>query len=140
MLAGMVQSQVHVPERRKFPRTTTELSGRYMLENGREYRCCVLSVASGGIALTGSGGSIGESVVVYIDKIGRLEGRIVRYFKGGFALELTKKSRAARDLVKRFQNPQGVRSPAYANSGVVGTLLLGVAVAGEWVSSLLDWR
>lgn len=41
----------------------------------------------GGIALSAPAvGALRERVVAYVDQIGRIEGRIVRLFKGGFAI------------------------------------------------------
>jgi PilZ domain len=66
------------------------LRGRYMLADGREYECRTVDISAGGIAILGViKGKIGERVVVYLDEVGRVEGRIVRHFGGCFAIELS---------------------------------------------------
>ena len=77
--------------------------GRYMLSDRSEYRCTLIDVALGGIALSGpEAGSVGEPVVVYIDKLGRVQGNIVRYVDGGFAIALTSSDAAANKLAERL--------------------------------------
>jgi hypothetical protein len=78
------------------------LRGRYMLADGREYECRTVDVSAGGIALLGMiKGKIGERVVVYLDEVGRVEGRIVRHFAGCFAIELS-----TTDLKRDWLNAQ----------------------------------
>ncbi len=60
-----------------------------MLEDRREYPCQTLNISPGSMALTTPiVGRIGERVVAYVDHVGRLEGKIVRVFDGGFAMTL----------------------------------------------------
>lgn len=76
-------------ERRRYQRVEVSLLGRYMLEDGREYPCVTTDMSPGGLACVASvRGMIGERVVVYLDQIGRVEGKIVRYTDRGFALAL----------------------------------------------------
>lgn len=73
--------------RRRFQRVRLTLLGRFMLENRREYPCQTVDMSPGSCALIAPVlGAIGERVVVYIDHIGRVEGRVARLFEGGFAL------------------------------------------------------
>jgi hypothetical protein len=73
--------------RRRFQRVRLTLLGRFMLENRREYPCQTVDMSPGSCALIAPVlGAIGERVVVYIDHIGRVEGRVARLFDGGFAL------------------------------------------------------
>lgn len=77
-------------ERRTDPRIETQLSGRYMMPDQREYPCNILDIALNGVCLSGEKqGEIGEKVIVYIEHLGRVEGEITRLIEGGFALELT---------------------------------------------------
>ncbi len=74
-----------------------------MLANRREVACSIIDVSGGGLAISvREKGSIGEAVVVYIDRVGRLQGEIVRQFDGGFAIRLTGTSRAADELLQRY--------------------------------------
>lgn len=76
-------------ERRRFQRVPVMILGRYMLENRREYPCQTLNMSPGGIALIAPvQGAIGERVVVYLEHIGRVEGKIVRLIENGFAMTL----------------------------------------------------
>ena len=63
--------------------------GRYMLADQQEHACQLLNMSPGGIALIAPvRGQLGERVICYLDDFGRLEGRIARWFDGGFAAEL----------------------------------------------------
>jgi hypothetical protein len=76
-------------ERRRHQRVKVALLGRYMLADKREFPCQTIDVSPGGVALSAPvRGDIGSRVVVYVDQIGRLEGRIVRQLELGFALGL----------------------------------------------------
>lgn len=76
-------------ERRRHQRVELSLLGRYMLEDKREYPCITTDISPGGLACIASvQGSVGERVVVYLDQIGRLEGKIARHTDRGFALAL----------------------------------------------------
>ena len=60
-----------------------------MLADGREYSCRTFDISDGGVAIVSAvKGKLGERVVVYLDRVGRLEGTVVRHFGGGFAITL----------------------------------------------------
>ena len=81
---------VAATSRREHQRVALNLIGRYMLEDRREYPCQTIDVSPGGCALIAPvPGALNERVIVYVNQIGRIEGRIVRLFDGGFALTLT---------------------------------------------------
>ena len=76
-------------ERRRHQRVKVALLGRYMLDDKREFPCQTIDMSPGGVALfTPVKGAIGSRVVVYLDQIGRIEGRIARHLDHGFALSL----------------------------------------------------
>ena len=76
-------------ERRRHQRVKVALLGRYMLADKREFPCQTIDMSPGGVALFAPvKGDIGSRVVVYVDQIGRIEGRIVRHLDHGFALGL----------------------------------------------------
>jgi hypothetical protein len=76
-------------ERRRHARIPLALRGRYMLEGGREYPCVTRDLSLMGMAIEGvSVGAIGERVIAYLEKLGRIEGKIVRRSEGWFAIEL----------------------------------------------------
>lgn len=74
---------------RRHERTPLALFGHYTLADGLSLPCETKDVSEGGLALAApSGGQAGESVTIHLDRIGQLEGEIVRSFDGGFAIAL----------------------------------------------------
>lgn len=74
-------------ERRRHSRVPISLLGRYMLSDRLEYPCQTRDMSPGGLALYApTKGQVGERVVVYLDQLGRIEGRIARGLDNGFAL------------------------------------------------------
>lgn len=83
------RSNFNRSEHRGDRRVKVTLRGRYMLSDRREYPCRTIDISAGGIAIVGAmKGKIGEGVVVYLDRAGRVEGTIVRHLAGGFAIAL----------------------------------------------------
>ncbi len=77
-------------DRRRFQRVNVPLLGRFMRENKQEYPCQIVNVSAGGIAVRAPiAGEKGERIVLYLDTLGRIEGKIVRGNPEGFALQLT---------------------------------------------------
>jgi hypothetical protein len=88
-VAAQALKSFNQSEHRRDRRVKVMLRGRYMLSDRREYPCRTIDISAGGLAIVGSvRGKIGECVVVYLDRVGRVEGTIVRHFVGGFALAL----------------------------------------------------
>lgn len=76
-------------ERRRHRRLPVTLGGRCMLQDQREFVCRVIDMSLGGLAVAiPAVARIGERVVAYLDRIGRLEGRVARLVEGGFAMVL----------------------------------------------------
>jgi hypothetical protein len=74
-------------DRRRHQRVKLNILGRYMLEDRREYPCQVINMSPGGVALIAPAlGSLNERIVIYLDYIGRVEGRFIRPIDGGFAM------------------------------------------------------
>ncbi len=60
-----------------------------MLESHQEFPCQILDMSPGSAAMiTPVSGSVGERVIAYVDHLGRLEGKILRLFDGGFAMSV----------------------------------------------------
>ncbi|MCF6320655.1 MAG: PilZ domain-containing protein [Rhizobiaceae bacterium] len=75
---------------RQFQRVAVTLFGRYMLENRNEFPCQIQDMSPGSASvISPMSGDIGEKVIAYIDHIGRLEGKIIRIFSGGFAMSVS---------------------------------------------------
>lgn len=78
------------PDRRRHRRVPLTLLGRFMRANKQEFPCKLIDISVGGAALM-SPVTVedGETIVVYLDQLGGLEGVVVRQFPGGFALQLS---------------------------------------------------
>jgi hypothetical protein len=76
-------------EKRRYARTKLALLGRYITSGRAEYPLQTVDISAGGVAVFAPEiGDIGQSVVLYIDELGRLEGEIVRHIEGGFAVKV----------------------------------------------------
>lgn len=81
-------------DRRRHQRVRVQLFGRYMLEDRQEYPCQTLELSPGGLSVTAPvAGRVGERVVVYLDHLGRVEGRVARLVEGGFAVAVSATAR-----------------------------------------------
>jgi hypothetical protein len=108
----MVQPAKQGSDKRVHPRVKTSLLGRYMLADRREFPCTIVDVAVGGIALSGAErGAVGETVIVYIDQLGRVEGEIVRHLDDGFAVKLNGGSRTTEKLTRRIAEMEESGTP-----------------------------
>jgi hypothetical protein len=101
-------------EKRTHARIGVRLTGRYLLANRQEHACTVIDGSANGLALLGpEAGAIGETVIVYVEHIGRVEGKIARHIGGGFAIKFTGSRRAAEafaQLVVQQEPPASLRS------------------------------
>ncbi len=90
--------------RRRYERTSLSVGGRLMLPSGGEFPCDVEDISEGGIALhSQANGEIGDRVIVYLDRLGRFEGNLVRRFDGGFAIETRLHTNQRARLVERIE-------------------------------------
>ncbi len=86
---------------RRFPRRPICLLGRYTLGSATEYPCQTINLSAGGAALFAPvQGQPGDSIILYIDRIGDLEGQILRVSRCGFVLEFSSLLASAR--IQRF--------------------------------------
>jgi len=77
-----------IVERRRYARVDLPLKARFLSENGEERPCLVINVSAGGALLRAAlPPKEGESVVLYIDDVGRFEGRVVRSTPNEFAVD-----------------------------------------------------
>lgn len=84
-----IPSPMAAPDRRRHRRFAIALLGRFMRADRQEYPCRLVDISVEGAAMNAPVAlEIGERVVAYFDHIGGLEGRVVRVFDGGFAVEL----------------------------------------------------
>jgi len=90
----------NVAERRRAERVALKLRGRYMLSDGGECHCQTIDVSVVGIALKGYiAPDLGELIIVYLDELGRVEGRVVRRGEGWFAID----ARTSQVRIKRIE-------------------------------------
>ena len=88
---------------REFSRVDLTLFGRFMLENRQEYPCQILNMSPGSAAMIAPvSGNIGERVIAYVDHVGRLEGKILRLFDGGFAMSVNATERKRDKLAAKL--------------------------------------
>ncbi len=88
------QDAVQTRDKRRHHRVNLNLLGRFMLEDRKEFPCQTKDISPGSAALiTPVEARMDERVVAYIDHIGRIEGKVVRVFSGGFAMSITATAR-----------------------------------------------
>jgi hypothetical protein len=88
-LAMLINSEPRSEERRRHARVRVRLPGLFMRENRTEHSCQTIDISPGGAALASEERvDLGERIVAYLDPIGRIEGRVVREFLGGFAVSM----------------------------------------------------
>lgn len=78
-----------VTDRRRYERFTLTLLGRFMRENKQEHPCKLCNISVGGASIFSPVEvELGERVIAYFDHLGGLEGKVVRLFDDGFAIDL----------------------------------------------------
>ena len=92
-------------ERRKHLRVEVPLKARFLDDSGNEQACLVINISAGGAFLrTKNPPEFGKAVVLYIDQLGRYEGRVTRSGANSFAVTYEKKraksARTADDLTQ----------------------------------------
>jgi hypothetical protein len=88
-LAMKIDVEPRAEERRRHSRVRVRLPGQFMRENRQEFFCQTIDVSPGGIAFEADERvDLGERIVAYVNTLGRVEGRVVREFLGGFAIQM----------------------------------------------------
>lgn len=74
-------------DRRVSPRFALKIDCRFLLRGRVEGKGALLDISTSGLALiTEHNAQLGDSIILYPDGVGRLEGRIVRIFENGFGV------------------------------------------------------
>jgi hypothetical protein len=74
-----------------------------MLANRLEHSCTTIDLAACGIAVEcGDRGEIGDHIVAYIDRLGPMDGEIVRHLQNGFAFKINAPPRKIEKLAARI--------------------------------------
>ena len=90
-------------ERRRFNRVTVDLLGRFMREDRSEYPCRVENMSPGDVAVvTHVVPRENETVIIYIDHVGRIEALVSRQYKGGFAATIRTTDRKREKLAAQL--------------------------------------
>jgi hypothetical protein len=90
MFGSTIRQQIKPTDKRRHQRVKVSVDGRYMLESRKEYPCQTIDMSPGGVAIAAPApGVIGERVIIYLDQIGRIEGKVVRLLPNGFAVNLS---------------------------------------------------
>jgi hypothetical protein len=73
----------------RFQSVRVSMLGRYMLADRREFPCQVIEMSPGSATVIAPvPGSPGEKVIIYLDHLGRVEGKILELADGGFMMDL----------------------------------------------------
>jgi hypothetical protein len=87
--SGSDAPSVRSPERRRVTRYELSLPGRFMRSDKLDYPCRLTNISINGASMTSAARlTVGEKLVVYLMHLGGLEGRVVRIYPGGFAMEI----------------------------------------------------
>jgi hypothetical protein len=90
-------------DRRRARRLSLKLRGRFLLPDGGEHPCESLDVSALGLAVAAPMiPQPGERVVVYLDRLGRLEGVVVNCNPTRFALELNGTAQRRERLARKI--------------------------------------
>lgn len=107
------QTEPSGAERRRHVRVEVPLRARVLTKDGAEQSCLVVNISAGGVLLKAKAPPPEHcSVIVYIDQIGRFEGRVVRSGRHSFAVDYrARKARAAKivDALTEIMNIRGPR-------------------------------
>ena len=88
-LAMLIDAEPRTDERRRHSRAKVRIPGQFMRESRKEFPCVTIDISAGGIAFAADERvHLGERIIAYLDHVGRLEGRVVREFLGGFAISM----------------------------------------------------
>jgi hypothetical protein len=85
----LIEAEPRSEERRRHSRVKVRIPGKFMRESRKEFPCLTIDMSTGGIAFAADERvGLGERIIAYLDHVGRMEGRVVREFLGGFAISM----------------------------------------------------
>lgn len=122
----LTASQVGLRERRRFRRMPIEVSGRMLDGLGREHDCRTADISPGDIRIASPIlPTVGDRVVLYLDGIGRVSGRVARKCGEGevaiiFDFTAHKRERLAEQLTLAVNKDLGIEEtirPAASEGG-----------------------
>lgn len=101
---------------RTLDRYRLELAGRCLFPNGLELPCETTDIQHDAVSITAiDSAPLGETVIVYLDELGRLSGKVTRISEGGFVLAL--------DLTERKREKLAGHIEAFADRDLIDQVL-----------------
>lgn len=86
-------------DRQRAQRHPVRVTGRYLLVDRTEWNCQTVDMSATGLLLRGPARPLfGQMVVVYLDKVGRIEGTVARLDASEFALRIHATERKRQQL------------------------------------------
>lgn len=77
-------------DRRKFRRVIHQVEAKCLWKRGEEFSAQTVDMCGGGVSLkTDQGFDIGEELVIYVDGVGRMAGKVARATPFGFAISFS---------------------------------------------------
>jgi hypothetical protein len=119
-------------DRRRHRRVPVRLEARYLTPDGAERGGVVTDLSAGGarLATTSTAAALGDRVVAYVGRLGRVEGEVVRRDAEGFALRFEQKRARAKRLadaltfiVNSLESRDKRRARRYAQDAPAGMVL-----------------
>lgn len=113
----LTAAQVGLRERRRFRRMPIEVSGRLLDTFGREHDCRTADISPGDVRIAATTlPPIGERVVIYLDGIGRVSGKVARACGEGevaviFDFTAHKREKMAEQLTLIINRNLGIEEP-----------------------------
>ena len=137
MVAVMSESAALKPdERRRFERIALPRRVQFLVGGTDPHEGVMVDISLGGAAIHSEfRPSIGDLVTSYVDKVARLEGRVVRYIANGFAIQFEmgeRKRERLNEAIRRALHPETDEPGAEKRKHVrVGSLDGGCVVETE---------
>lgn len=117
----LTASQIGLKERRRFRRMPIEVNGRMLDGAGRELDCRTADISPGDVRIAAPElPTVGDRVVLYLDGIGRVSGKVARKCGEGevaiiFDFTAHKRERLAEQLILKINSnlgiDEGIRAP-----------------------------
>lgn len=103
--ASAANKRVGQHDRRRHLRANLPLKASFLNDHGVEQACLVVNISAGGaLVRTKNPPPFGKTVVLYVDQLGRFEGRVIRSGSASFAVSYEKRrertARTADDLTE----------------------------------------
>ena len=115
----LVSMRTRAQERRRFRRTPLIVGGRMLDTSGRELDCRTADISPGDVRIAATElPTVGDRVVLYLDGIGRVSGKVARTCGVGevaiiFDFSAHKREKLAEQLTLAINKDLGIEEPAH---------------------------